>query len=120
MADCAVREVAEETGLHITSLGPPCAAVDVIEPSADGSGGYDFHYCVVDFVAFAEGVPCNGDDALDARWVPVADVASHVETHEGVQAAIDQALAMIDAGLVTWPKSVRGAVADAEEGKRNE
>ena len=111
----------------------PCAAVDVIEhepeppqaqPQEAGGSGAEaasadntataaaeparrrlaFHYCVVDFVAFAAGSPRAGDDASDARWVPAARVADHVEAHEGVQEAIDSALAMIDAGLVQWPE----------------
>jgi 8-oxo-dGTP pyrophosphatase MutT (NUDIX family) len=108
MVDCLRREVKEETGLDVLSVGLPCAAVDVIEheegkkEKEKSNDTLAFHYCVIDFVAFAQGVPTPGDDASDARWVRADKVADYVETHEGVQEAIDNALQMIDKGMVAW------------------
>jgi ADP-ribose pyrophosphatase len=70
----AEREILEETGIVIRA-GQPVYVFDVIE--RDEAGGVKFHYVIVDLAAeFVAGDPCPGDDALDARWVRQADLAT--------------------------------------------
>ncbi|MEM7728351.1 MAG: NUDIX domain-containing protein [Pseudomonadota bacterium] len=67
-AEAALRELAEETGVS-AALGPKVATID-----ADFEG---FRYRLHDYVAhWTEGEPRGADDALEARFVPVADIAA--------------------------------------------
>jgi len=66
------REVHEETGLEIR-VGDLAGWVERM-----GDDGEQFHYVILDFEATPVG-PATlvaGDDALDARWVPLAEVAT--------------------------------------------
>ena len=66
-ADAALRELAEETGVR-ASLGPKVATID-----ADFEG---FRYRLHDYAAiWRSGAPLGADDALEARFVPVRDIA---------------------------------------------
>ena len=70
--DCALRELMEETGVRAELPG----LVDVI----DGFFGDERHYVLIDYVArWIEGEPQAGDDAVEARFVPVADAIERVE-----------------------------------------
>ena len=63
----ALRELAEETGVNAV-LGDKIAIIDI-----DFEG---FSYRLHDYVAvWTQGEPQGADDALDARFVPVADIA---------------------------------------------
>lgn len=65
MDETVRREVLEETGL-VVEVGDPVWVGDII---GDGS-----HYTVVDFAAFVVGgALVAGDDAADARWVPLSE-----------------------------------------------
>lgn len=66
--ETALREVREETG--ITCADPRLVdVVDLIRP--DGQG----HWTLVDFAAdWVAGEPAAGDDAAEARWVPIAEL----------------------------------------------
>ncbi len=65
-ADAALRELAEETGVEAALVG----LVDVV----DGLFG-DSHYLLIDYAArWTAGEPRAGDDAVDARFHPLADV----------------------------------------------
>lgn len=68
LSAAVVRELREETGLAAV-CGPLVGWVEHI--------GDDHHFVIMDFEAtiIAEGEPVAGDDAVEARWVPVADVA---------------------------------------------
>lgn len=69
LAEAVVREVAEETGLEVVCD----ELVGWVEQITD-----DRHYVVLDFrvSVLAGGEPRAGDDAAEARWVPLAEVAS--------------------------------------------
>jgi ADP-ribose pyrophosphatase len=74
LADAVRREVLEETGIVIDP-GEPIYAFDYIEREQDGS--LRFHYVIVDlWAAYVSGEPTGGDDALEARFMTPAQVAS--------------------------------------------
>jgi 8-oxo-dGTP diphosphatase len=68
LAEAVVRELAEETGLEGV-CGPLVGWVERL--------GADHHFVILDFAVTVLGgdAPRAGGDALDARWVPLDDVA---------------------------------------------
>ncbi|MCU0272700.1 MAG: NUDIX domain-containing protein [Acidimicrobiales bacterium] len=68
LAAAVAREVREETGVEVV-CGPLLGWVERIDD--------DHHYVILDFEATAleDAVPVPGDDAAEAAWVPVDDVA---------------------------------------------
>ena len=68
LMEAVVRELEEETGLHGV-CGPLVGWVERI--------GDDWHFVILDFEATVTGdaEPAAGDDALEARWWPVGEVA---------------------------------------------
>ncbi len=76
VAEAAVREIREETGLEINVQGL-VDVVDLIRPSDDPNrAGIRHHYTLVDLVAtWSAGDPVAGDDVTEARWIPAEDVA---------------------------------------------
>lgn len=78
VAEAAVREVLEETGIRIAVKGL-IDVVDLIRPSEDPERtGIEFHYTLIDLAAvWLDGEPVAGDDVTDARWVPIDDLADY-------------------------------------------
>ena len=69
VADAVVRELREETGIDGV-CGPLLTWVELV--------GEDHHFVVLDFTVRAPGgqAPVAGDDAAEAAWVPLDQVAS--------------------------------------------
>ena len=71
LAETALREVLEETGVVARAAGV-LTAVDNVE--RDAQGRVRFHYTIVDVLAdWVSGEPVPGDDALAARWATPAE-----------------------------------------------
>jgi 8-oxo-dGTP diphosphatase len=69
LADAAMRELREETGVEGDLLG----LVDVV----DGRFGPDTHYVLVDYaVRWRAGAPVAGDDAVEAAFHPLPDIGA--------------------------------------------
>jgi ADP-ribose pyrophosphatase len=69
--DAAMREVLEETGL-VVEIGERLGVVDKIEH--DESGKVLYHFVILFYKAtLTGGVLAAMDDALDARWVTIAE-----------------------------------------------
>lgn len=67
------REVWEETGLEIKP-GEVAGVFDLIEDTCT-DGEVKFHYVIVDYYAKHVGGELHpGDDAEEARWVPVSEL----------------------------------------------
>jgi len=70
MRQAAARETLEETGL-IVEVGDLLWAGDILDSARPPA----YHYTVVDFAAIAVGGQLRaGDDAVEARWVPLDEV----------------------------------------------
>ena len=80
-----LRELREETGLHV-ELGPLVEVVELI--------GRKRHYVVHDYLcSVIDGELLAGDDASDARWVPVSEIADYGVT-EAVVRVVARAVKM--------------------------
>jgi 8-oxo-dGTP diphosphatase len=67
LADAAIREVREETGLDVR-LGPVIWTGEVIDSEVPPQ----WHFVLVDYVGFVLGGDLiAGDDAAEARWVTI-------------------------------------------------
>lgn len=67
LADATLRELAEETGVT-AAYGGVIRVLEVIEPP--------FHYVLIaSRCDWRAGEPLAADDALEARWFPLADLA---------------------------------------------
>lgn len=73
--EAALRELHEETGIEARLIG----LIDVIDTlRRDDAGRVLYQYTLVDFAAeWTAGEPVAGDDAADAKWVPIADIGNH-------------------------------------------
>lgn len=69
MTEAVVREVEEETGLAVT----PREMIGWVERSST-----EFHFVIADFEAalVGSGRLRAGDDASDARWIPLAEITT--------------------------------------------
>jgi ADP-ribose pyrophosphatase len=81
MRAAAEREIREETGVQILATD---LAWQFEHIEQDPEGGLLFHYVVLDFYGeYLAGELQAGDDASEARWVPLAELATlalHPET----------------------------------------
>ena len=69
LREALVREVREETGIDVDVDGLIGVAERVVR---DDDGDIAFHYVILDYVCAARSNALKpGDDASDARWVPV-------------------------------------------------
>jgi 8-oxo-dGTP diphosphatase len=74
--DAALRELREETGVEAEITG----LIDVVDGLFPEAGR---HYVLIDYAArWVAGEPMAGDDALEARFVPMDRVESLVEWAE--------------------------------------
>ena len=86
--DAALRELVEETGVEARLVG----LIDVV----DGLFGPDFHYVLIDYLAeWVSGEPVAGDDAAEARFVPIAEIDALV-SWSATREIIMQAVGMKD------------------------
>jgi 8-oxo-dGTP diphosphatase len=73
-AQCALRELAEETGVRAELLG----LVDVVDHFGEAS-----QYVLVDYAArWIAGEPVAGDDAAEARFWPITEALALVGWNE--------------------------------------
>ena len=73
--ETAFREVKEETGIEIDNV-ELLKTVDFIDK--DSNGNVRFHYSLIDFIAdHKSGNLIAGDDALNAKWVPINELKSY-------------------------------------------
>jgi ADP-ribose pyrophosphatase YjhB (NUDIX family) len=73
--EAAHREIMEETGVRIANL----KLIDVVDGLMRDAGGVlNRHLTLIDYRAdWVSGEPRAGDDAQDARWVPLADLSNY-------------------------------------------
>jgi len=73
LAETARRELREEAGIEV-ALGEIIATIDLIE--RDDAGAVRYHYTLIDFSAeAADPTLVPGDDAADARWFDLDQIA---------------------------------------------
>eukprot|EP00730_Choanoeca_flexa_P000380 TRINITY_DN10176_c0_g1_i2.p2 TRINITY_DN10176_c0_g1~~TRINITY_DN10176_c0_g1_i2.p2 ORF type:complete len:190 (+),score=22.53 TRINITY_DN10176_c0_g1_i2:169-738(+) len=102
MAQCAKRELKEETCLDVSVQDHVVTVIDVITyENEDASKALDYHYVVVDLLAFGDGTPKASDDVLDARWIAMSDVTATVPCHDGIEDAIAKLRVQLPA--LSWP-----------------
>ncbi len=92
----ALRELEEETGVRARALAV-FDAVDVRD--LDDAGRLRRHYVLIAVACrWVSGEPRAGDDALQARWTPLADLDRHaLATSLGVAGLARRAAALLDA-----------------------
>jgi 8-oxo-dGTP diphosphatase len=90
LEEAAVREVQEETGLHVRLLGL-CGVIDRVVRDSDV---VRYHYVIIDYVAESVGGHLEaGTDAAEVRWVAVGDLGQY-DCTEGLADMILRALAI--------------------------
>ncbi len=72
LREALVREVREETGIDVDVDGLIGVAERIVR---DDGGAIEYHYVILDYVCNARSTELKaGDDAADARWVPVGEL----------------------------------------------
>ncbi len=85
VTDAALRELAEETGVVAELTG----LIDVVDGLFPEAGR---HYVLIDYAArWISGDPVAGDDALEARFVPLSEVGGLIGWSE-TRRIIDEAV----------------------------
>lgn len=73
LREALVREVREETGVDVDVDGLIGVAERIVR---DDDGEIEYHYVILDYVCTPRSTHVKpGDDASDARWVPVSELA---------------------------------------------
>lgn len=90
--EAAIRELLEETGIHAQAQDV-ITTLDVLV--RDSSDAVEQHYILIAVQCrWVSGNPVAGDDALEARWFPVADLdPSRLAMSADVDVIARQALA---------------------------
>jgi 8-oxo-dGTP diphosphatase len=100
LRQAAVREVLEETGLHV-EVGELLGVFDRIVRDADERTLY--HYVLIDFLCRRiGGEPQAGCDAAEARWFTrgeIGELALAEDTAEVIQLGLDKSLRESDSAL---------------------
>jgi ADP-ribose pyrophosphatase YjhB (NUDIX family) len=88
LAEALRREVREETGLEIEIL----QLFEVFERiMPDDAGAAEHHYVLIDYLCRVTGGALRaGDDAMDVRWIPRAELDRY-EVTPGTMAVIEKA-----------------------------
>jgi thiamine-monophosphate kinase len=91
----AARETLEETGVEV-EIRDVADVVDLFHPATEDQPA--LHFCVTDFLAVPRShtPPRPGDDARDARWVPLSEVDRYGLT-DAMRAVLARAVAMHEA-----------------------
>lgn len=117
IADCAAREVLEETGVT-AKVGPVITALDSIltnkseffDKKKHALDSIEFHYVIVDVVAFApeNSVPKPGDDAADAMWISEAKLSklTPLSSGLGLLKVVRSALSLLENKIVKFPEDL--------------
>jgi 8-oxo-dGTP diphosphatase len=100
LEDAIVREVFEETGLHVTA-GPIATVFERLIP--DETGRCEYHYVLVDFYCtIVSGTPRPGDDSRAVAWFDIGSLDSLALT-AGTREVIETCCS----GHVTHPRITR-------------
>ncbi|WP_376874927.1 NUDIX hydrolase [Albirhodobacter sp. R86504] len=90
--DAAQRELFEETHVHATAQHV-ISTLDAI--SYDPDGTIAFHYLLIAVLCeWISGTPKAADDALDARWIPIATMETELQLSRDVASLARDALAI--------------------------
>lgn len=102
--EAAVRELDEETGVTATATGY-LTCLDVI--GRDGQDHVSHHYLLAAVLCeYVTGTPVAADDAADAAWVPLAEIAAGTRPFSrNVDSVIAAAKALSEAQAVTLPQT---------------
>jgi ADP-ribose pyrophosphatase YjhB (NUDIX family) len=101
--DALVREIEEESGLHIRVLGL-CGVIDRVVREGDA---VRYHYVIIDYVAEAVGGRLQaGSDAAEVRWVTVDDLGQY-DTTDGLADMVYRARAIKEAASSPSGGSIR-------------
>lgn len=90
LAAACVRELAEETGLHVEVV----RHVETLERiDRNDAGDVRYHYVIVDYlVRVVGGQLCAADDAGDAAWLAVDEIARRPHS-AGLLPVVERAIA---------------------------
>jgi 8-oxo-dGTP pyrophosphatase MutT (NUDIX family) len=107
-ADCAVREVLEETGIHVVARR--LALVSVSPPIVHANGDHARYLVLVFRMDWVSGEPFPADDeSVEARWVDLAELPEmSVDMRRQVDAASDDDLSaptIFDTDNAQWHTS---------------
>lgn len=88
----AIRELREETGVT-SSAGPVFTAIDAFH--RDARGLHEHYLLIAVLCSWTSGEPIAGDDALDARWFEVNNLAGpELQMSQSVPEVARQAAAL--------------------------